>query len=100
MRQSAVAPERTRAVLRKACERALVASARGAASRQQLRAAARSFVRRHRHDHGYLRWVLRSVGASSALAIALLGLAEPVRAELAPFSPIAIGNGNLQDIGG
>jgi hypothetical protein len=64
------------------CERALVASARSAraASRQQLRAAARQFVRRHRRDAGYLAWVLRSVGASSALAVALLGIG-PQRAD-------------------
>ncbi len=69
-----------------ACERALFASARGAATRQQVRAAARCFVRRHRRDSGYLVWVLRSVGASSLLAVALLGLgAAPVRAELVPF---------------
>ena len=68
------------------CTRALVAGARGAGTRQQVRAAARRFVRRHRHEHGYLRWVLRSVGARSALAVALLGLsAAPATAELAPF---------------
>jgi hypothetical protein len=70
--------------LAEACERALVASARSAraASRQQMRAAARRFVRRHRRDTGYLAWVLRSVGASSALAVALLGIgAQPALAK-------------------
>src|SRR5215468_8029904 len=59
-----------------ACERALVAAARTqrAATRQQCRAAARRFVRRHRRNAAYLRFVLRSVAASSALAVALLGL--------------------------
>jgi hypothetical protein len=72
-----------------ACERALVRSARAqrAGSRQQLRAAARRFVRRHRRDAGYLAWVLRSVGASSALALALLGLAsQPTHAKATMWS--------------
>jgi hypothetical protein len=74
-----------------ACERALVAGARerGAGTRQQLRAAARRFVRRHRRDSGYLRWVLRSVAASSALAVALLGLgAEPAQAQATLFAEL------------
>ncbi len=72
-----------------ACERALFAGARaqGAGSRQQLRAAARRFVRRHRRDLAYLRWVLRTVAASSALAVSLLGLsAEPAQAKAPLFS--------------
>src|SRR5262249_47990426 len=70
----------------RSCECALVAAARGAGTRQQLRSAARAFVRRHRRDVGYLAWVVRSVGASSALAIALLGLAtDPATAKTAPF---------------
>src|SRR5688572_5816817 len=75
----------------RACERALVRAARaqGAGTRQQVRAAARRFVRMHRRDAGYLRWVLRSVAASSALAVALLGLgAAPAHAALAPFSAL------------
>jgi hypothetical protein len=58
-----------------ACRRALVAGARaeGAMSRQQARSSARRFVRRHRRDASYLKWVLRSVAASSALAVTLLG---------------------------
>jgi hypothetical protein len=54
-----------------------------------VRAAARHFVRRHRRDTGYLGWVLRSVGASSALAVALLGLAAaPASAQLPPFGAL------------
>ena len=62
--------------LRWRCERALVAAARaaGAGTRQQLRAAARRFVRRHRGDAGYLGFVLRSVLANAAIAAVLLGL--------------------------
>ena len=81
--EQAVAP------LALACERALSRAARshGAGTRQQVRAAARRFVRRHRRDAGYLGWVLRSVGACSALAVALLGLsAAPASAELVPFA--------------
>ena len=76
--------------LTSACARALVSGARGAATRQQLRAAARAFVRRHRCDAGYLRWVSCSVGANAALAVALLGLtAELASASgLAPFTPV------------
>ena len=76
-----------RNALARSCERALVAGARRqrAGTRQQLRAEARRFVRRHRRDAGYLAWVLRSVGTSSALAVALLGLAAaPAGADLAP----------------
>src|SRR5262249_27252659 len=67
----------------------LVASARAqrAVTRQQCRAAARRFVRRHRRDASYLAWVLRSVAASSALALALLGLgAEPAGAKATVFT--------------
>jgi uncharacterized protein (DUF2141 family) len=77
--------------LRSACERALsrAARAQGAGSRQQVRAAARSFVRRHRRDAGYLAWVLRTVRTSSALAVALLGLAAaPAGATLPSFSAL------------
>ena len=46
-------------------------------------------MRRHRRDVGYLRWVLRSVVASSALAVALLGLgAEPAHAKATVFGPL------------
>ncbi|MFO0688375.1 MAG: VCBS repeat-containing protein [Myxococcota bacterium] len=67
---------RERADLQGACARALARAARaaGAGSRRTVRAAARRFVRRHRRDAGYLGWVLRSVAASSALALTLLGL--------------------------
>jgi hypothetical protein len=78
--------------LARACERALVAGARSgrAESRQQVRAAARRFVRRHRRDRALLRFALRSAGASSALAVALLGLAaEPVHAQATLFVPLA-----------
>ena len=87
-----------RTKLAAACKDALIAGARlqRAGTRQQLRAAARRFVRRHRRDSGYLRWVLRAVGASSALSVALLGLGvEPVAAKIAPFgvaSPILEGD--------
>ena len=69
------------------CARTLADRARAArtATRQQRRAAARRFVRRHRRDPAYLRWVLRSAGASSALAIALLGLATPAHATVPAF---------------
>jgi hypothetical protein len=65
------------------CEQRLFAAARcaGAASRQQLRAAARRFVKRHRGDRSYLEWVLRRVAASAASALALLGL-DPAHAAL------------------
>jgi hypothetical protein len=85
-----------------ACEHALVAGARRAGTRQQVRAAARRFMRRHRRDTAYLTWVLRSVGASSALAVALLGLsAAPAGAELAPFSALTGGTNPLigRDVG-
>jgi uncharacterized protein (DUF2141 family) len=75
----------------RACERALVRAARaqGVGSRQQVRAVARRFVRHHRRDAGYLAWVLRSVRASSALAVALLGFAAaPANATVAPFSAL------------
>ncbi len=88
--------------LAKVCERTLVAAAREnhAATRQQARAAARRFVRRHRNDAGYLSWVLRSVGACSALAVALLGLsAAPASADLAPFNFFPVNPLNGQDVG-
>ena len=50
------------------------AAARRAPARASSSARGARFVRRHRRDRAYLRWVLRSVGASSALAVALLGL--------------------------
>src|SRR5262249_13751822 len=58
------------------CERALVAAGRAAraGTRQQIRAAARRFVRRHRRNGSYLAFVLRKVLTNSAFAIALLGL--------------------------
>ncbi len=64
------------------CERTLVEAARTRrlGSRQQVRAAARRFVKRHRRDASYLRWVLRSVAASSALAASLLGLGPAAQA--------------------
>ncbi len=71
-----------------ACERALARSARshGVGTRQQVRAAARRFVRGHRRDMNLLTWVLRTVGASSALAVALLGLSPgKAAAELPQF---------------
>jgi hypothetical protein len=75
------------------CERALIDGARAerAGSRQRVRAAARRFVRRHARDAAYLRFVLRSVAASSALAAALLGLgAQPAQAKLPPMrGPVA-----------
>jgi len=80
-----------RADLALRCERALLASARAQriASRQQLRAAARRFVRRHARDTGYLAWVLCSVAASSALAVALLGLgAQPASAAATHFTEV------------
>ncbi|MEZ4356323.1 MAG: VCBS repeat-containing protein [Myxococcota bacterium] len=74
-----------------ACARALARAARasGAGSRRQVRAAARRFVRRHRRDAAYLRAVLRGVAASSALALALLGLGPRGAAAQASFDPIA-----------
>src|SRR5215470_11836677 len=75
-----------------ACERALVASARAqrAVTRQQCRAAARRFVRRHRREAAYLRFVLRRVAASSALAVALLGLgAQRADARQTLFTPLS-----------
>ena len=71
------APRREDRDLLRRCERVLATAGRaaGAGSRQQVRAAARSFVRRHRRDGSYLAFVLRSVLANSAFAVALLGLA-------------------------
>jgi hypothetical protein len=77
--------------LEHAAERALIASARAAytGSRQQLRAAARRFVRKHRRDSRALRFALRTAGASSALALALLGLgAAPVGAEVLQYTAL------------
>jgi hypothetical protein len=88
--------------LAQACTRALIASARQerAATRQQLRAAARRFVRLHRRDSGYLAWVLRSVTASSALAVALLGMAaEPAFAQATAFTARAPDPLTGQDVG-
>jgi FG-GAP repeat len=85
-----------------ACERALVSSARGAGTRQQVRAAARRFVRRHRRDGPYLSWVRRSVAARSAFAAVLLGLsAAPAAAELAPFAGLTAAENPLigRDVG-
>lgn len=73
-----------------ACERALVSGARAqhAGTRQQLRAAARRFVRRHRRDVGHLRWMLLSAVANSALAVNPMGLgASPVHAKVTLLSP-------------
>jgi hypothetical protein len=90
---------RGNAALVEVCERALVARARSAATRQQVRAAARAFVRRHRRDAGYLRWVVRSVAANSALSLALLGIAAaPAAAEMAPFF-LRPTNLDTQDVG-
>jgi len=63
--------------LARACQRRLTSAARlaGVGTRQQVRAAARSFVRRHRRDPRYLRLVASIVAASSSFAVALLGLA-------------------------
>src|SRR6187397_1264825 len=75
--------------LAQTCAHALVRSARAceAGTRQQVRAAARRFVRRHRRDAAYLAWVVRSVGSRATLAGMLLGLsAAPASAELAPFA--------------
>src|SRR5262245_17553437 len=83
------APASEAEALASACQRALVAGARaeGAGTRQQLRATARRFVRRYRRDAGYLAFVLRSVTASSAVAVALLGLAaEPAHAKATLFA--------------
>ncbi|HVN37582.1 MAG TPA: VCBS repeat-containing protein [Myxococcota bacterium] len=85
------------------CERVLVAAGRaaGAGSRQQLRAAARRFVRRHRSDRSYLEWVLRCASASAALAVALLGLgAEPSSAKATLFRVAPSNPFNGIDVGG
>ena len=72
------------------CERALVARARGAGTRQQVRAAARRFVRRHRRDAGYLRLGAaqrrRELGARGRAARA--SAPAPAGAELAPFDAL------------
>src|SRR5262245_55548863 len=72
-----LAPIESERVLRQRCERALAAAARSVCgtTRQQARAAARHFVRGHRGDAGYLRFVLRSVLASASIGVALLGFA-------------------------
>ena len=84
--------EDDRTPLENQCARVLAERARTvrAVTRQQRRAAARRFVRRHRRDPAYLRWVLRGAGGSSALAVALLGLAAaPARAAIPAFDAIA-----------
>ncbi len=103
-RLAEIGAPRDRPGLEAQCARLLVERARaaGAGTRQQLRAAARRFVRRHRRDEPYLRWVLHSVAASSALAVALLGLgAAPAGAELPPFAALtgAANPLNGQDVG-
>ena len=94
--------ERECARLGARCARALAAGAKGGspATRQQRRAAARAFVRRHRRDPAYLRWVLRSVGASTTLAVALLGLDAAPAAAAGP-APFILQPTNLdtQDVG-
>ena len=86
----------------RACAIALARAARDAGTRQQVRAAARAFVRRHRRDDAYLRWVLRSGCRSAALAVALLGFgAAPAFAALPPFAALT-GSANPmagQDVG-
>jgi FG-GAP-like repeat len=92
-------PPAARLISARACERGLVRAARaqGAGSRQQVRAAARRFVRRHRRDPSYLGWVLRAVSTSSALAVVLLGLgAMPASAFIPGFSPLT-GSANPLD---
>jgi uncharacterized protein (DUF2141 family) len=89
MRTSAVTTEERD--LRGRCERALIAAGRAAraGTRQQVRAAARRFVRLHRRNGGYLAFILRSVLANSALAVALLGLAPaPAHARATLFTEI------------
>jgi hypothetical protein len=93
---------RHRPSLAEACARALTAAARSerTATRQQRRAAARRFVRRHRRDAGYLAWVLRGVSARSALAVALLGIgAEPAFAQATAFTARAADPLAGQDVG-
>ncbi|HVN37584.1 MAG TPA: FG-GAP-like repeat-containing protein [Myxococcota bacterium] len=73
------------------CERALTTAGRAAfgGSRQQVRAAARRFVRRHRRNGSYLSFVLRSVLANSAIAVTLLGLSpSPAHARATLFTEI------------
>jgi hypothetical protein len=91
------------AALAQRCEALLVAAARraGTASRQQLRSAARRFVKRHRGDRAYLEWVLCRVTASAAAALALLGLA-PAQAALnggPVFDPFATNPLASADVG-
>jgi hypothetical protein len=81
------------------CEGVLADRCRlGCGTRQQVRAAARLFVRCHQ---SYLRWGLRSIGACSVLAVALFGLtAAPAGAETAPFAPMTgAAPLNAQDVG-
>jgi hypothetical protein len=75
MLEQTVEPRRRTLDLEADCRRILVRAARSesAGSRKRVRAPARRFVRRHRGNAGYLRWVLRSVAASAALAVTLLG---------------------------
>ena len=63
------------------CIQLLVEKARaeGGGTRQQVRAAARRFVRRHRRNRSYLRQVLRAVVASSALAVRCWGWVRMLR---------------------
>jgi hypothetical protein len=87
------------------CARVLYERARaaGAGTRQQVRAAVRRLLRRERRDPGYLHWLLRCASASSALALALLGLAAaPAAAELVPYAsrPGSANPLTLLDVGG
>jgi hypothetical protein len=91
-----------RSDLASSCERVLVAAGRaaGAGTRQQLRAAARRFVRRHRRDLSHLEWALRCVASNAALAVALLGLgAEPAHAKATHFSSGFTGGFAGMDVG-
>jgi hypothetical protein len=101
MESARIAEARPARALEIECARALVDRARAArvGTRQQRRAAARRFVRRHRRDPAYLRWVLRSAGASSALALALLGLASPAHATVPAFAPFTPDPLTGQDVG-
>ncbi|MBY0399512.1 FG-GAP-like repeat-containing protein, partial [Myxococcota bacterium] len=87
------------------CRKTLAQAARSAAStgtRRQIRAAASGFVRRHRRERGYLRWVLRSVAANAGLALALLGLAPQTVSAKATLFEEATGVANPlagQDVG-
>ncbi len=69
------------------CERALFIGARSArvGTRQQVRAAARRFVRGHRRDRALLARVLHGALASAAFAAAILGLAPGAASADAPL---------------